>query len=218
MLIEGIVLPVLLQALLLSIWLLVLGDALVRAPWAQLRINPQLHHLLPAATLGLFLLWNFHAGIPDGYDFHLIGLAVLTLAFGFRLAVIAASVASIALAFYQQQWGALAANAVLGVVVPIAIVQVVYTVVHLLLPHHIFLYIFLCGFFGSVLSAGFSVLASMALIEILNPQARLFEGYLPFVPLYLFAEGFLNGTLITFLIALRPQWLKTFDDERHLNH
>ena len=48
--------------------------------------------------------------------------------------------------------------------------------------------------------------------------ARISSDYLPFVPLYLFPEGMLNGMVITALIGLRPDWLKTYDDETYLTH
>jgi uncharacterized membrane protein len=50
------------------------------------------------------------------------------------------------------------------------------------------------------------------------PLHRIASEYLPFLPLYLFPEGFLNGMLATVFIGLRPQWLKTFDEQSYLQH
>ena len=46
---------------------------------------------------------------------------------------------------------------------------------------------------------------------------EIVQSYLPFLPLFLFPEGFLNGMLITVFIGIRPHWLKTFDEESYLN-
>ena len=45
---------------------------------------------------------------------------------------------------------------------------------------------------------------------------RISNEYLPFAPLYLFPEGLLNGMITTVLIGVRPDWLKTYDDELYL--
>jgi len=45
---------------------------------------------------------------------------------------------------------------------------------------------------------------------------RISTEYLPFVPLYLFPEGLLNGMMTTALIGVRPNWLKTYDDDLYL--
>jgi uncharacterized membrane protein len=50
------------------------------------------------------------------------------------------------------------------------------------------------------------------------PMDRISQEYLPFLPLYLFPEGMLNGMLTTVFIGLRPQWLITFDDDSYLKH
>jgi uncharacterized membrane protein len=86
------------------------------------------------------------------------------------------------------------------------------------LPHHLFIYIFLCAFFNAMLAAGAAVLALATLLVLTETYAftRLSHDYLPYLPLYLFPEGLLNGMTTMALIGLRPDWLKTYDDDIYL--
>ena len=45
----------------------------------------------------------------------------------------------------------------------------------------------------------------------------LWRDYLPFLPMLLLSEGFINGTVIAVLVATRPAWVWTFDDQAYLN-
>ena len=40
---------------------------------------------------------------------------------------------------------------------------------------------------------------------------------LPFFPLMFFPEGFINGWLMTVLVAFRPHWVYSFADEDYIN-
>ncbi len=40
--------------------------------------------------------------------------------------------------------------------------------------------------------------------------------FLPYFPLMMFPEAWISGAVIVVLIALRPQWVATFDDARYL--
>ncbi|HCB12541.1 MAG TPA: hypothetical protein DEP36_03080, partial [Gammaproteobacteria bacterium] len=115
-------------------------------------------------------------------------------------------------------WAALAMNALLLSVLPVSVSYGVYALVDRYLPHHLFIYIFLCAFFNAMVTAGVTVLTLAALLIVTETYsfARISNEYLPFIPLYLFPEGLINGMLITALIGLRPDWLKTYDDERYL--
>jgi uncharacterized membrane protein len=86
------------------------------------------------------------------------------------------------------------------------------------LPRHLFVYIFLCAFFNAMLAAGAATLALALLLIVTETYtaARISNDYLPYLPLYLFPEGLLNGMVTTALIGLRPDWLKTYDDELYL--
>ncbi len=187
------------------------------APWRTLGHN-RLGWLFAAATLGLWLLWGFRAGLPTGLHFHLLGLAVYTLAFGLRLSLVGVTLAHGLLAIDTGQWLAMPLNLLFLGMVPVAINRGIYTLVHHLFPPHIFIYFFACGYGGAMVSAGLAVVTALGVQVALGllDGTRLMEQYLPFLPLYLFAEGFMNGVITTALVGVRPEWLKTFDDAKHL--
>jgi uncharacterized membrane protein len=199
-------------------WLPVLFQALRAAPWRPFLASAKLQQVFLGATLVLFLLWIFETGVRPALGFHFLGVTAYVLLFGWSLGVIGVSLAMVAVTFTTGDWAALAANALLLGVLPASISYGVYALVTHYLPRHLFVYIFLCAFFNAMLAAGAAVLA-LALLMIVTETytvARISNDYLPFVPLYLLPEGLLNGMVITVLIGLRPDWLKTYDDELYL--
>ena len=201
-----------------AIWFAVFVLAAWMAPWRRFRYA-HLQHVFLGALVALMLLWSFDARLAPGLGFHFLGVTVFTLMFGWSLAVIGVSLASLGIAFTAESgletW---ALDALVLGVLPVSISYGIYHLVDRHLPHHIFIYIFLCAFLGAIVSAGAAVLALVAVLVAAEAYtfARIAEEYLPFLPLYLFPEGWLNGVLTTVFIGLRPQWLKTFDDESYL--
>lgn len=200
------------------VWLLVLLQALRRAPWRPLLASAKLQHVLLGASMALFLMWIFEAGVRPALGFHFLGVTVYTLMFGWSLSVIGASLVAVGVTLTSGDWSALAMNALLFGVLPASTSYGIYHLVYRYLPHHLFIYIFLCAFFNAMLAAG---AASMALVTLLvfteiYTFARISSEYLPFVPLYLFPEGMLNGMVTTILVMLPPDWLITYDDDVYL--
>ncbi len=200
------------------VWLLVLLQALRAAPWRLFLTSSKLQHVFLGASVVLFLMWIFEVGVRPALGFHFLCVTVYTLMFGWSLGVIGASLAAVAVTSASGDWAALAMNALLLGVLPVSISFGVYALVHRYLPHHLFIYIFLCAFFNAMLAAGVAVLALVILLVVTDTYsfARISNDYLPFVPLYLFPEGLLNGMMTTALIGLKPDWLKTYDDEIYL--
>jgi len=200
------------------VWSLMLFQAARHAPWRQFFAN-QLALVFLGAVLTLLLLWSFDISIRPGLGFHFLGVTIFTLMFGWSLAVIGVSVATVGIALNGGGgWESLSLNALLFGVLPVSVSYVSCQLVHLCLPHHIFIYIYLCGFGAAILAASAVVLSTVSLLVATNTYTldRIAGEYLPFLPLYLFPEGVLNGMLTTVFIGLRPQWLKTFDDQSYL--
>lgn len=202
------------------IWLLVGLLALWAAPWRVFLASTRLQHVFMGASVALFLIWIFEAGIRPALGFHFLGVTVYTLMFGWSLGAIGVSLITVAITVISGDWSAMAINALLLGVLPVSTSYGIYYLVHRYLPHHLFVYIFLCGFFNAMLAAGAAVLALVTLLIATETYtfARISRDYLPFLPLYLFPEGMLNGMVLTALIGLRPRWLKTYDDETYLTH
>lgn len=202
------------------IWLLVLLQALRRAPWQSFLASSKLQHVFLGASMALFLMWIFEVGVRPALGFHFLGVTVYTLMFGWSLSVIGASLIAVGVTLTSGDWSALASNALLLGILPVSTSYGVYYLVHRYLPRHLFIYIFLCAFFNAMLAAGAAVLALVVLLVVTDTYTfvRISNEYLPFLPLYLFPEGLLNGMVTTVLIGLRPEWLKTYDDEVYLKH
>ena len=200
------------------LWVLIGLKALRFAPWRLLLASSRIQQVWFGASLVLFLLWNFEVGVRPALGFHFLGATVYVLMFGWSLAVIGVSLISVAVTFIHGDWAALAMNALILGIVPVSTSYGVYWLVHRYLPRHLFIYIFLCAFFNAMLAAGAAVL-TMAVLLIMTETytaTRISNEYLPFAPLYLFPEGLLNGMITTALIGVRPDWLKTYDDELYL--
>lgn len=191
--------------------------ALYCAPWRALRRNA-MEHVLGAALVSLLLLWSFHAGVSPGLGFHFLGVTVLTLMFGWALALLGTVVIGIGMALFARlDWAALAATILLVGVLPVLVSHGIQRLVTQRLPANPFIYIFLCGFFGAILSALCAVMAVVVTLVALDvyPFERIAYEYLPFLPLYLFPEGLMNGMLTAVFVGMKPEWLRSFDESRY---
>lgn len=200
------------------LWLLILGVAVWRLRWEQLRASREQNVFL-GAVVALLLLWSLNAGVTPGLGFHFLGVTVFTLMFGWALGIIGVSLASVGVVLNGDSGlQALSLNALVLGVLPVSVSYGIYYLVDRYLPHHVFIYIFLCSFFGAIIAASVAVFAIVGIMAGTNTYslARIAGEYLPFLPLYLLPEGMLNGILTTAFIGVCPRWLKTFDDESYL--
>jgi uncharacterized membrane protein len=46
--------------------------------------------------------------------------------------------------------------------------------------------------------------------------AHIRNDYLPYIPLIIFPEAVLNGMLMTVFVVIRPEWVRSFDDEFYI--
>ena len=201
-------------------WVLVLVQAIRKAPWRSFLARSTLQHVFLGASAALFLMWIFEAGIRPALGFHFLGVTVYTLMFGWAMAVIGVSLVAAGVALTSGEGSALAINALLLGILPVSISYGIYCLVYRYLPRHLFIYIFLCAFFNAMVAAGTAILVLVTLLVFAESYtfARISTEYLPFVPLYLLPEGMLNGMVTTVLIVLKPDWLKTYDDDIYLRN
>ena len=88
------------------------------------------------------------------------------------------------------------------------------------LPHNFFIYVYVNGF----LAAGLSIVAAFgfgAVLALANDRANagwLEYQMIPFLPLLFFSEALLTGMIITALVALKPEWVCSFDDAIYLKN
>lgn len=196
----------------------VLVVATVTAPWPRLR-EAEMQHALFGSIVALALLWWIRAGILPGLGFHFFGVTTLTLMFGWQFACVAAVPVLLAGVFTGQgDLGGLGVNALLLFVLPAGLTWLVHALASRHLPQHFFIYVFINCYLAAVLSmAGATLFMSGVLVagDVVAAD-YLWRDYLPFLPMLLLSEGFINGAAIAVLVATRPGWVWTFDDRHYL--
>lgn len=194
-----------------------LAVAVTRAPWGWLA-GRSVHAYL-GTIVGLLLIWTLRASVDPGLGFHFLGATLLTLMFGWELALIAVGLVCLGIAVnLGGGWTAVSVNVLVEGVVPILFTLGALKVAQRYLPHHLFIYIFVNGFFASAFAVLLSGVANALLLGAAGAYSleHLQSEYLAFLPLLMFSEAWLTGMLVALLVVYRPQWIHTFDDETYL--
>ena len=209
----------------LSLWLaalvyaVLLMAALLTAPWPKL-LDKEASNIYFGAVAMVSVLWILRAGIEPGFNYHLLGVTALCLMFDWQFAVLAVSLV-VMITTWQgpADWQAFAANVLVMGAVPILLTRSLLYVSQRLLAHNFFIYIFLNAFFAGALSMLACGLAAAALLTLASAYSTGSPGgdYLQVIPLLMFAEAFLNGMVMTLLIAYKPRWVATFHDAWYLD-
>jgi uncharacterized membrane protein len=167
----------------------------------------------------LLMIWALRTDLQPGMEWHLAGMVFMTLAWGWSLALLGGLLAQVGLAFAGiHDWTSIAPTLWVLVLLPAAVTQVVLGLVRAYLPKHFFVYVFVDAFFCGALVSALAALVSVGLLVTAgNAWTPLRDEVLPLIPLMLFPEAFLNGMIITMLVALRPQWVWSFHDEEYLS-
>jgi uncharacterized membrane protein len=198
-------------------WLLI--TALRWANWRRLAYPDQLHVFL-GAVVCLALLWTLRTEIQPGLVWHLSAMVTVTLMFGWSLAVIAGSLAlAVITLFGLNDWGGFLPTALVFIVLPAALTQVVLGLVRAWLPKHYFVYVFINAFFAAGLIAVLVALSATGLLLAADAYTlqRLADSYLLFLPLMFFPEAVLNGWMIAIMVGFKPDWVGSFRDEEYLH-
>lgn len=205
----------------LAAWALFLPlawHALRRTDWRALAGGAQCNAWLGAIVV-LVLLWHLQAGVKPGLALHLLGAGVMTLCFGWAAAFVGFCLVLLGVTLNGAAgWSAFAANALLMGGASIAASRLVQRAVERFLPRHVFVYVFVNGFFGSAFSVMTVGLLACLLFGLAGtyPVAYLLDEYLPYFLLLGFSEGWLSGMVITLFVVYRPQWVASFEDARYL--
>ncbi|GAA5316759.1 MAG: hypothetical protein AseanaTS_19630 [Candidatus Pelagadaptatus aseana] len=207
-----------LPGLILAIPALLWG--LWHAPWKQLHQRQERQHLFFASILLLALFWQLQIEIRDELLLHPIAMNVVTMMFGAPLALLSGSGALLLThLFNQQPWSVLPFELVTMVLVPVAVVSLLLKLIHRIPDSNLFFYLFGAAFFGAVptlLAVGVSSWLYLLWIDNAGLLA-LFEEYAYLLLLMMFPEGFINCAVATVVTVLRPDLMKTFDEEKYLD-
>lgn len=192
--------------------------ALWNAPLRALAAAPERQHLWFASTLALAIAWNWGPEVMRGVHVHLLLLMVYTAVFGWSLAMLGGLLVGAILWGYQG-WAVegLPLTLLFQVVVPTTLSFGVLKWVLRLRTRNLFFYILGAGFFGAMgvrivtalLLGGYVAVFELPLAEALWEHSSVYW-------LMVYAEGFLNGMLLTSITVFKPDLVKTFDDEKYL--
>lgn len=193
--------------------------ALKTAPWFKVKNDRAAQNVWLGMSLIVFLIWQFSAQIADGISFHFLLVTLMTLMFGWQFALLGATLALVGLAFYVPTgWQAIGVNAGFMVLLPIWLTVLFVKLCDKYLEPNFFVYVFFNGFLAAGVSSVL-VLSVGGLVMLANDVHSLeilSQVFFPFIPLMAIPEGFVNGMLIAVLIALKPQWVASFQDSKHL--
>lgn len=176
-------------------------------------------HLSFGAAIALVPLWMLQAGVKEGLEVHFLGLTTLALMLGWRMGLLMSSVSLLLITLFGfELWPAFGANLLLGVVIPLTFSYFVFLLTYSYLYRHLFVYIFVAGFFNAALTIAvktFLFSGYMLWSDQYNWQTVL-DNYLSVLPLLLFPEALLNGMAITLLVVFKPHWMRTYLDRDYL--
>lgn len=187
------------------------------APWKRLQA-PTVFSAWCALLIMLTMLWRLRININSDLNLHLMGLSLFPLMFGRSLATLGLGLSVIAYtALFNGVWGNLGMNLLLLAVLPAWFSDVILTAVKKRLPHHMFVYLFGNGVFGSMVVLSLTGLMSIAAhgLWIAAPLSSSYDT-IAYMLLLAWGETFLIGFLVTIFAVYRPQWLFTFDDALYL--
>ncbi|MCU7807197.1 MAG: energy-coupling factor ABC transporter permease [Candidatus Thiodiazotropha sp. (ex Semelilucina semeliformis)] len=202
-----------------GLFVVVLGLAIRMAPWRRLANGGQLNVFL-GAVVALIVLWHMRGQIQPGLSFHLLGVTVITLMFGWSMAIIAASLALVAVSLNAGYgWQGYLISFLTVVLVPITLSQVSLVLVRSWLPKHFFVYVLGNGFLTAWIVGYASGYLAMYLLVLSGTytMAELSLTIMPFFPLMFFPEALVNGWIITMLVAFYPAWVHSFSDEQYIH-
>ena len=197
---------------------LLLARAAVRAPWGRFRDSEQVH-VWYGTIFAIVVLWSIQATVGEGFTFHLLGVAALTLVAGPWLALLGSGVAiAVQVAVRGGEPASIGAAWCTMCAVPVAVCWGILRLAERHLPPNFFIYVFVATFLGAAASAaGGGLAGAVALTGGGGRSAALvFGDYVPYLIYLAFGEATLTGMALTLMVVYRPHWVATFDDARYI--
>lgn len=199
--------------------MLVLLLAAWKLDWRAWLADKTCQHLSFGAAIALVPLWMLQAGVKDGLEVHFLGLTTMVLMLGWRMGVLMATLSLLLITLFGfEPWSDFGANWLLGAIVPLSFSYFVFLLTYSYLTRHLFVYIFVAGFFNAALTIGLKMLTFAGYMVWSGQYSGqvVMDNYVGIMPLLLFPEALLNGMAITLLVVFKPRWMNTFFDRDYL--
>lgn len=189
--------------------------------WAD-RARLEREHLFAAyfgSLVFLLMLWTLRTDVMPGLQWHVSGMVMLTLMWGWSLALIGGALVVVGISLAgMNDWSGILPTLWLQVVIPASLTQLVLGLVRAHLPKNYFVFVFINAFLCAGLMAVVLAILAAAVLALTGAYtwAQLQSDWLLLLPLMIFPEGFFNGMVISVLVALRPAWVWSFRDDEYL--
>ncbi|QSP95754.1 energy-coupling factor ABC transporter permease [Marinobacter salinisoli] len=201
-----------------ALFALILLRAVRSVDWQAFRRDNTLQHTFFGAAVALGFLWHLRAGLSPGLAIHVFGITVVTLMLGWALAIVCGLLALLMTVITGREPILMfAVNGLVTVMIPALVSYRIMLWERRRNFRNFFAYIFFCGFFGAgiaVASAG-TVMCLLLWSSGTYSLDVLMHEYFQYLPLMMFPEGFVNGTLVTALMVFHPDRLSTLDQRRY---
>ncbi|WP_417613900.1 energy-coupling factor ABC transporter permease [Oceanisphaera sp.] len=203
--------------ILLSLLLVLL--AAWKFDWRPWLADKTSQHLSFGAAIALVPLWMLQAGVKEGLEVHFLGLTTLALMLGWRMGVLMSTLSLLLITLFGfESWPDFGVNLLLGVIVPLSFSYLLFLLTYSYLYRHLFVYIFVAGFFNAALTIAVKTIAYSGFMVWSDQYSwqTVLDNYLSVLPLLLFPEALLNGMAITVLVVFKPHWMRTYRDRDYL--
>ena len=187
--------------------------------WDDLFVPGRVQQFL-LATVAVALVWSMRAESVDGLALHFLGVAVVTLVFGWQMALLIVSLAVLGLALFGiVTWLEAPLMILLSGALPIAAAWALLRFSERKLPPHMFIYLYVVGFLGGALTVLVTMIAYTLVFGLFTslPWDVVVSEYFQYTLLLVLPEGVLNGMIITGLVMFRPEWVATYSDARYVD-
>jgi uncharacterized membrane protein len=178
--------------------------------------KPVSPHALGAIAVLIGLGWTFRSTLVGGPPLHWLVAPLAMFVLGPRWAAVAVvGGAGFAAAVDAVPWAEVPVGIVLDGWLPIAVAWGWLRLVERRLPAHLFVYLFVAVFGGTLLATLAGGAAERLLYELGSTRGAAPQWW---IALLILADGeaVTTGFVITGLAIFRPEWLQTFDVDRYL--
>ena len=203
----------------LALAVLVLLPTARFAQWQAMASIPLRQHLLLASLVFLVVLWLISVRVFDGLWLHFMGITTVTLLVGWRFTVLLGAVASCGYALLIDQPITAAAPAwLVTVLIPASLSRLLVFWLRRRPQSNLFIYLLGAGFGGGALSALGLAAGGLLLLELSGDHSRVMAALenWPLMTLIMFPEGFINGMVLSVIVVLNPEAVKTFDSDKYM--
>lgn len=197
----------------------VLAGCLRYADWRALRGVPLRQHLLYGCLFFMVILWMISVRTFEGLWLHFLGVTTVCLLLGWRFTMLAGALACTAQALLIGEPLAAAPLAwCLSVLVPASVTRLLVYWLRRQPQRNLFVYLLGAGFGGGVLAAASLCAAGILALAWSGQRDWAFAALesWPLLALIAFPEGFINGTVLSVMVVLNPEAVKTFDSDKYL--